>query len=141
MNRREFLGVSASAALPQPSGSRFFKKGIWSLGFPRSWSYAECFRQIRNAGFEGFDIRLGDEIKLSSTPDEVKRVADQARKAGVTIVSMYVAEGLNDNPLNHPSAEVRARCGGYREGYRDLHLPRSLPSAAGPRAARFRGEI
>lgn len=109
MNRREFLGVSASAALSQPSGSSFFKKGIWSLGFPRSWPYAECFRQIRNAGFEGFDIRLGDEIKLSSTPDDVRRVADQARKAGVTIVSMYLAEGLNDNPLNHPSPEVRAR--------------------------------
>ena len=108
MNRREFLGTAAGAALTQPSGSRF-KKGIWCMAFPPSMPYAECFRQLRNAGFEGLDIRLGDEIKLDSTPDQVKRLAEQARQTGVKIISMYVAEGLNNNPLNHPSPETRAR--------------------------------
>ncbi|MEK7407930.1 MAG: sugar phosphate isomerase/epimerase family protein [Acidobacteriota bacterium] len=107
MNRREFVGMAA-AGLTQSAEGRF-KKGIWCFAFPQEMPYAECFRRLRNAGFEGFDIRLGDEIKLSSTPDQVKRVAEQARKAGVTIISMYVAEGLNDNPLNDPSPEVRAR--------------------------------
>lgn len=86
-----------------------FRKGIWYMGFPRDMPYVERFRQLRNAGFEGFDMPLGEEVKLSSTPDQVKRLAEEARKAGVTIVSMYVAEGLNDNPLNDPSPEVRAR--------------------------------
>lgn len=108
MNRRELLMTAAGGALAQSSAPRY-RKGFWCMGFPRSMPYVECFRQLRNAGFEGLDIQLGDEIKLSSPPDQLKRLADDARKAGVTIVSMYVAEGLNANPLNHPSPEVRAK--------------------------------
>ncbi|HWQ53749.1 MAG TPA: sugar phosphate isomerase/epimerase family protein [Bryobacteraceae bacterium] len=108
MNRRELFTLAGGAALPAFSGPRF-RKGIWCMAFSRNMPYAECFRQLRNAGFEGMDLQLGQHVKLSSTTDEVKRMADEARKAGVTIVSMYVAEGLNDNPLNDPSPEVRAR--------------------------------
>ena len=100
--------TAASAALAQPPAPRY-RKGFWCMGFPKTMPYVECFRQLRNAGFEGFDIQLGDEIKLSSPLDQVKRLADDARKAGVTIVSMYVAEGLNANPLNDPSPDVRAK--------------------------------
>ena len=108
MNRRELLMTAAGGAFAQSSAPRY-RKGFWCMGLPRSMPYVECFRRLRNAGFEGLDIQLGDEVKLSSPPDQLKRLADDARKAGVTIVSMYVAEGLNANPLNHPSPEVRAK--------------------------------
>ncbi len=108
MNRREFAAALTGATFWQASASRF-RKGIWCMAFPATMPYTECFRRLRNAGFEGLDIRLGDEVKLSSSADQLKRLAEQARQAGVTIVSMYVAEGLNNNPLNHPSPEVRAR--------------------------------
>jgi len=100
--------TGASAAAAQPPAPQY-RKGFWCMGFPKTMPYVECFRQLRNAGFEGFDIQLGDEIKLSSPLDQVKRLADDARKAGVTIVSMYVADGLNANPLNDPSPDVRAK--------------------------------
>ncbi|MFB3825776.1 MAG: sugar phosphate isomerase/epimerase family protein [Bryobacteraceae bacterium] len=108
MNRRELLALAGAAAVPPPSGARF-RKGIWCMAFPRTMPYLDCFRQLRHAGFEGMDLQLGQHVKLSSTTGEVERLADDARKAGVTIVSMYVAEGLNENPLNHASPEVRAR--------------------------------
>ncbi len=108
MNRRELFTLAGGAALAPSSGARF-RKGIWCMAFPRTMPYLDCFRQLRNAGFEGMDLQLGQHVKLSSTTGEVKRLADDARKAGVTIVSMYAAEGLNDNPLNHASPEVRAR--------------------------------
>jgi L-ribulose-5-phosphate 3-epimerase len=102
LNRRDFMATAAGGALAQPPAPRY-RKGFWCMGFPRTMPYVECFRQLRNAGFEGFDIQLGDEIKLSSPLDQVKRLADDARKAGVTIVSM------NANPLNDPSPDVRAK--------------------------------
>lgn len=63
MNRRQFAMTAAAGALAQPAGR--FRKGIWCFAFPRAMPYAECFRQLRDAGFEGLDIQLGDEVKLS----------------------------------------------------------------------------
>lgn len=107
MTRREFAVAAAGPALPQSPRSAF-KKSICSIVFPSRLPAAERFRQARNAGFEGIEIRLGEEIRLSSTPEEVKRVGDEARKAGVAISALWVSEGLGDHPLNDPSAEVRA---------------------------------
>jgi hexulose-6-phosphate isomerase len=106
MWRREFLTLAAGAAVPGPGG---FRKGICAGIFPRAMPYAECFGQAKNAGFEGIEIQFGREITLESTPGQVKRLGEAARKAGVAIVSLWGSEPLRANPLNHPEAEVRAR--------------------------------
>jgi L-ribulose-5-phosphate 3-epimerase len=70
---------------------------------------AEKFRQAKSAGFEGVEVRFGNEIPMSLSPAEVKRIGDAAREAGVQIASMWVSEPLHTNPLNSPDAAVRAR--------------------------------
>jgi hexulose-6-phosphate isomerase len=106
MLRREFLSLAAGAALPAPGG---FRKGICAGIFPRAMTYGECFQQARNAGFEGIEIQFGREITLESTPDQVMRIGEAARTAGMTIVSLWGSEPLRANPLNSPDAGVRAR--------------------------------
>jgi L-ribulose-5-phosphate 3-epimerase len=105
MTRRQFTVLGAVAAAPPPGS---WKKSICSIIFPSGLPPAERFRQTRNAGFEGLEIRMGEEVKLASSAEEVKRIGDEARKAGVTISALWVSEGLGDHPLNHASAEVRA---------------------------------
>ncbi len=107
MTRREFGGFTASAALAQ-APRHSFRKSICSIIFPESMPVEEKFRQARNAGFAGIEIRLGAETRLASTPDEVKRVGEAARKAGIAISALWVSEGLGDNPLNDASPQVRA---------------------------------
>jgi len=107
MTRREFTALSAAAAVPAAAGA--WKKSICSIIFPPAMPPAERFRETRNAGFEGIEIRLGEEVKLASSADEVKRVGDDARKARVAISALWVSEGLGDHPLNHASPEVRAQ--------------------------------
>ncbi len=110
MQRRDFLAAAGLAASPVPAqGSARFEKGICSVIFPRSMPVEERFRRARDAGFTGVEIRYGDEITPQSRPDEVKRIGDAARKAGVTIVSLWVSEPFSANPLNSPDPETRAR--------------------------------
>lgn len=106
MTRREFPAtLLAAAAAPRAR----FRKSICSIVFPSGMPAAERFRQTRDAGFEGIEIRMGEEVKLSFTPDEVKRVGDDARRAGVAISALWASEGLPGHPLNDPSPEVRAK--------------------------------
>ena len=107
MNRREFVAATAGAALTPPPTSQFIKS-ICAVIFPHEMPYAECFVEARNAGFDGVEIQLSREITLDSTPDQVKRIGDAARKAGVTIASMWV-QWLGQTPINSPDPEVRAR--------------------------------
>jgi len=106
MTRRQLAALTVTAVVARPAAARV-KKGICSIIFPKGMPAADRFRETRNAGFEGIEIRLGEEVTLSSTPDEVKRVGDEARKAGVTISAMWVSQGLSDHPLNHASPQVR----------------------------------
>ena len=114
MNRREFALSAAVAALAArspgepPSASQFIKS-ICVVIFPQQMPYAECFRQAKNAGFEGVEIQLGREITLDSTPDQARQIGETARKAGVTIVSMWVSRAFDKYPLNSPDPEIRAR--------------------------------
>ena len=114
MNRREFVVATTGTVLagrapatPPPSGQ--FIKSITATIFPDSMPYAECFRQAKNAGFEGVEIQMGREVTLTSPPDQVKRVGEAARQAGVAIASMWVSQPLAKNPLNSPDPEARAR--------------------------------
>lgn len=108
MKRREFLAAAgAAAAAPLPSGQ--FVKSICSVIFPRSMPLADCFKKAKSAGFDGIEIRMGDEITLDSTPEQLQRIGDAAREAGIAIASLWVSEPLGANPLNSPDPEARAR--------------------------------
>jgi L-ribulose-5-phosphate 3-epimerase len=106
MQRRAFLALpGALAAQPAPR----FRKGICSGIFPADMSFEEKFRRTREAGFEGIEMALGAEIPLDLSADELKRIADAARRAQVEIVSVWISGPLSDNPLNSPDPEKRAR--------------------------------
>jgi hexulose-6-phosphate isomerase len=111
MHRRHFLAASAGAAVAaaHPPAPGVYIKSICAGIFPAPLPYAECFRQAKNAGFDGIEISLGREITLDSTADQVKAVGEAARKAGVAIASLWVSQPLAANPLNSPDPEVRAR--------------------------------
>jgi L-ribulose-5-phosphate 3-epimerase len=106
MNRREFL--SAAALAPAAGGPRF-TKSICSVIFPTGTPLPECFRRAREAGFDAIELRMGDEISLDSTPDQMRRLADEAGRAGVAIASMWVSRPLAANPINSPDPAIRAR--------------------------------
>jgi len=110
MNRRTFLAAGAAmAGVPAvPAASSQFTKSICSVIFPPSMPLNECFRQAKNAGFDGVEVRMG-EVTLSSTQDELKRLADTAEKAHVAIVSLWVSDPLSANPLNSPDPALRAK--------------------------------
>jgi L-ribulose-5-phosphate 3-epimerase len=109
MQRREFLLAGPAAALASAAAAGGFRKSICSVILPASVPLAERFQKARAAGFEGMEIRLGDDVPLNSTADQVKRIGEMARKAEVTIVSLWVSQPLAPNPLNSPDPELRAR--------------------------------
>lgn len=109
MNRREFLLATASTAVATPQRSPKFVKSICSVIFPEGMPSVERFRRAKDAGFDGIEVRLGHEIPLESTPDQVKRIGAEARQANISIASMWVSDPLHANPLNSPDPGVRER--------------------------------
>ena len=91
------------------ANSSQFRKSIASVIFPRDTPVEEQFRRAKDAGFEGIELRMGDQVRIDSTPDQLKRWGDAARGMGITVVSLWVSEPLSSNPLNSPDADARAR--------------------------------
>ncbi len=106
MRRREFLAVAAAPAL---AASPQFVKSICSVIFPPNTPLPECFRRAKNAGFDGIEIRMSEEVSLDSTPDQMKQLADEAHKAGVIIASMWVSRPLAQTPINSDDPAIRAQ--------------------------------
>jgi len=77
--------------------------------FPAATPLEEQFRRAKNAGFEGIELRFGEQVKVDSTAEDLKRLRDAASSTGITIVSLWVSGPLGSNPLNSPDAEARAR--------------------------------
>jgi hexulose-6-phosphate isomerase len=112
MNRRGFLVSTfamAHATMPAIAAPSRFTKSICSIIFPDDLPYTERFRQARNAGFDGIELRLGQEIRMDATPDEVKRMGQAAREAGIRIASIWASQPESQNPLNSRDPAVRAR--------------------------------
>ncbi len=110
MNRRTFAtsAVAFGVAAAQQSKSRF-TKSICSVIFPPSLPLAECFQRTKSAGFDGIELRLDEEMGFGQPGANVDRIADDAHKAGVTIVSVWVSSPLEHNPLNSDDAALRAK--------------------------------
>ncbi|MEK7753789.1 MAG: hypothetical protein AAB654_17845, partial [Acidobacteriota bacterium] len=66
MNRRNFFALSAAAALPgsavsSPASGQRFQKSICDGIVPKSASLEEAFRQVKRAGFDGYEITMGQK--------------------------------------------------------------------------------
>jgi len=107
MQRREFLGLIPAAALSAADSP--FLKGICGAIFPREMPLTEQFRRARDAGFAGLEIRLGGELRHDTPLEHAARLAEEARKTGIAIVSLWVSQALTAAPLNHEDPEVRAK--------------------------------
>jgi hexulose-6-phosphate isomerase len=105
MQRRLFLALPGAVVAAAQSQ---FRKSICSGIFPSGMTFAEKFRRTREAGFEGIEMRLGEEIGLDLPADDLKRIGDAARAAKVEIVSVWLSGPLSENPLNSPDASKRA---------------------------------
>ena len=69
----------------------------------------ESFRQVKRAGFDGFEITMGQKLTLETPASELKTIAAAARDAGVAIVTISVSAPFSGCPLNHPDPAVRAQ--------------------------------
>src|SRR3954452_3411486 len=112
MNRRAFLTAAVSVptmAVRAAAAQSRFTKSICSVIFPADLPVPEKFRQARAAGFEGIEMRLGQEIRMDSSPDDINRIGDAARQAGIRIASIWASQPESQDPLNSRDAAVRAR--------------------------------
>lgn len=123
MQRRDFLALPAAFAAPSP-----FLKSICNSIFPRTMPLAEQFQQARNAGFEGIEIRFGEQLNLDLPSDQIRRIADASRKSGVPIVSLWVSPAFNPNWLNHHDPAARAKA--VDALHRSIDLAKSLNCGA-----------
>lgn len=98
------LPVAAAA-----SPAARFKKSICDGIIPASASLAEAFRQVKRAGFDGYEITMGSKLNLDTPAGELKSIAAAARDSGVTIVTISVSRPFSKCPLNDPDPAVRAQ--------------------------------
>jgi hexulose-6-phosphate isomerase len=113
INRRQFAGAAAAftlaGQLKSAPDSHGFVKSICSVIFPPGKPVVDFFPAVKSAGFDGVELRLGDDIKIDATADDLAKIRDASKTSGVAIASIWVSEPLSAAPLNHPSAEVRAK--------------------------------
>ena len=69
----------------------------------------EVFRRVKRAGFDGYEITMGRQLTLKTSPSELRSIGAAARDAGVTLITISVSRPFSDRPLNHPDPAVRAR--------------------------------
>ena len=86
------------------------KVGVTGLVTPAEWSLDETLTQIRNTGYEAFELALRDEgwFSLNSTDAELETVATKATAAGVELVSICPSFGSRPKDLMTNDAQTRA---------------------------------
>jgi L-ribulose-5-phosphate 3-epimerase len=110
------LGGQGATANAQ-SGKARFRKGITLGSFPKGKSLPDCFAEAKQAGFEGVELALGNQVNLETPDDELKRIREAAAKNGITIVNVWVSGAIAKTPLNDDDPEVRAKgVAGLRRG-------------------------
>jgi len=84
------------------------KIGINRWTMPPEWSLAECFRAAKEAGFDSVEINIAEtgELTLNTGEAEVRRLADRAREAGITLSSLSNGLGWS-YPLTSNDPSVR----------------------------------
>jgi len=123
VTRRTVLAALPAAALVAAEPK--YVKGICSIIFPNDVPLTVKFRRAKAAGFSAMELRIGDEIPLSTSAAELRGIARAASDEGVRIATLWASQPLHSNPLNSADAEARAR------GVADLR--KVLPMAAAAR--------
>ncbi len=82
MNRRSFLGTTASLALGTTAGRLPIRKGVLLGMLPRTLSYAERCRLARDVGFEELECGTVED------PKEAEEIKKAAQAAGLRIHSV-----------------------------------------------------
>src|SRR5690348_599749 len=110
LNRRQLVaGLAGMAASASAQSGPQFRKSICSVALPPKMPVVEKFAAARANGFEGIELRIGDELPVDSTADDLSRLADAAQKANITIVSLWDSSPLNKAPLNSADPAIRAK--------------------------------
>ena len=107
MTRRTVLAALSAAALVAAEPK--YVKGICSIIFPNDVPLTVKFRRAKAAGFSAMELRIGDEIPLSTSAAELRGIARAASDEGVRIATLWASQPLHSNPLNSADAEARAR--------------------------------
>ena len=55
------------------------------------------------------ELRIGADVPLDASAADLQKIAEAARRAGITIATLWVSEPLQRNPLNSDSSDSRAR--------------------------------
>jgi L-ribulose-5-phosphate 3-epimerase len=108
MTRRQLLLAIPALAAAAPQA---FTKSITSIIFAKEMPHDERFRQVKSAGFDAMEMTIGEnqDIPLTISRDDARRLGDTARKSGIAIASLWVSQPLGAWPLNADSAETRER--------------------------------
>lgn len=89
MTRRDL--IAQAPVLFQAAAPRFVK-GLCTAVFPTGTTYAECFSQARNAGFDAVEVRMEDrgQIHPESNAAGMAPIADAAAAHRLSIACLWV---------------------------------------------------
>jgi len=88
------------------------KKGINQWSFPSSYTVEECVRLASAAGFDGIELCLSEtgELSLDSSTQDISRIAQTARQAGIEIPSLATGLYWKYSPTaSDPSVRSKAQ--------------------------------
>jgi hexulose-6-phosphate isomerase len=113
MNRRRFVQATTVAALgaaapaQAPAGP---KKAISIWAFPRNKPIRDAMKLAHEAGFAGLELAWAEEgeITMSSTPEQMKQLAADARTIGIQITSLATG-ALWQYPYSSDDPAVREK--------------------------------
>ena len=110
LNRQDgSRGRGLRAGLKRRTIRQRFRKSICSVAFPPKMPVAEKFTAAKATGFEGIELRMGDEMPLDSTPDHLSRLADAAQEAGITVVRLWDSSLSAQSPAQQSRPALRAK--------------------------------
>lgn len=89
MTRRTLLALGALQSHARAAEARF-TKGFCAALFPSAMSYVECMRQVRNAGFDAIELKVGQaELPLDCSVSDAHRLADSAAGMKLQVASLW----------------------------------------------------
>ena len=109
LNRRQLIAGFACAAVASADSGPRFRKGITSVALPPKLTIPEKFKLAKDNGFEGVELRIGDELPPDTAPADLARIADAAQQNSITVVSIWDSSPLAKAPLSSPDPAVRAK--------------------------------
>ncbi|QQE80558.1 sugar phosphate isomerase/epimerase [Alicyclobacillus sp. SO9] len=97
------------------------KKGVNQFSMPEHWSLTTIFEMVKNAGFDGIELNLGDsgELSLTSSDSHIESAAREAEAVGVDLPSVATALFWKYS-LTHNEAGIRDKAYGIAKRLIDV---------------------